>query len=276
MVEDVLTIEIGVGGGVFFSSADAPGGLIDATVGAELGASAGSVRPWVSVHFGVGVTGDLARPILRIAVGLDVAASEEITLGPTIAYGHLFQEDGEGFTDDAIFPSLGVTMTWRSAPTAPAPAPAATPPPAARRITPPPPLPPPEPTEELLSMIDDAAGLRPRELLVPVLFEFDSTELVTCSIPALHALRDHLEERPDIRVLEIEGHADGSGSDAYNDTLSLARAEAIRDWLVARGVAPERLRVAARGERAPVEDEAEAEGRAQNRRVRFLVVSEGE
>jgi outer membrane protein OmpA-like peptidoglycan-associated protein len=123
-------------------------------------------------------------------------------------------------------------------------------------------------------LIDEAAGTRPRELLVPVLFAFDSTEIVPCSLPSLHALREHLAEHPEIRVLEIEGHADGSGTDEYNDALSLRRAEAIGEWLVAHGVEPERLRTAAQGERAPVEANEDDAGREQNRRARFRVISE--
>lgn len=123
-------------------------------------------------------------------------------------------------------------------------------------------------------MIDEAAGLRPRELLVPVLFRFDSTALLACSEASLRSLRDHLNERPSIELLEIEGHADASGTDAYNRDLSRRRAEAIRAWLIAHGVAPERLRVAARGESAPVEANDDEVGRQQNRQARFLVVRE--
>lgn len=123
-------------------------------------------------------------------------------------------------------------------------------------------------------LIDRAAGTRPRELLVPVLFAFDSTEIVPCSLPSLHALREHLAEHPEIRVLEIEGHADGSGTEEYNDALSLHRAEAIRDWLVEHGVDAARLRVAAQGEREPVEGNEDEAGREQNRRARFRILSE--
>lgn len=125
-----------------------------------------------------------------------------------------------------------------------------------------------------MALIDEAVGTRPRELLVPVLFAYDSTDIIPCSLPSLHALREHLEANPSIRVLEIEGHADGAGSDAYNDALSLRRAQAIRAWLVERGIAPERLRVSARGERAPVENNDDDGGREQNRRARFHVILE--
>ena len=275
-VLDVLVLELALSGGAFFSSELGPGALLDLALGAEAGIDAGVARPWLALHLGAGLTGDLFRPVLRITAGVDVRASREIALGPVLGYGHVFQEDGLGFTDDAQFISLGLSLTWRPARAEPPPPPVRPPHRERRPPPPPPPPPPPEPTEELMVLIDEAAGTRPRELLVPVLFAYDSTQIVACTLPSLHALREHLDAHPEIRLLEIEGHADGNGSEAYNDALSLRRAEAIRDWLVARGVAPERLRVAARGERAPVEGNEDDAGREQNRRARFRVLMEGQ
>ncbi len=127
-----------------------------------------------------------------------------------------------------------------------------------------------------MAMVEEAVALPPRELVVPVLFAFDSTELVTCSVASLHALAEHLIAHPEIASLQIEGHADGSGSPAYNQSLSERRAAAVRDWLIQHGVEAERLRVAARGEDAPVETNEAEEGREQNRRVRFRVLLERE
>ncbi len=272
-----IVLEARLSGAAFFSSAGDPGGLVDLSVGAEVGGDVDVARLWGRLHAGAGITGSLVRPVLHLAFGIDVRATDDIALGPFLAYGHLFQDDGEGYSDDAAWVSVGASLTYRP-PTA-APAPVAPPPrprpraPAPPR-TPPPPPPPPVAPDELLDMLDEAAGLEPRELLVPVLFHFDSTALVACSVASLRSLRDHLIEHDEIAVLEIEGHADGSGSDAYNRDLSLRRAEAIRDWLVENGVAPERLRVAARGESAPVEGNEEESGREQNRRARFRVVME--
>lgn len=274
---EFLVLELAAAGGAFFSSSNTPGALVDLTLGAEAGIVAGVARPWVSLHFGAGLTGDLVRPVLRIGVGVDVIVSDEIALGPALGYGHVFQEDGREYTDDAQFLTLSLSLTWR--PPAPSPAAPAPPPPRprprrVRRWPPLPPPPPPTPAADLMVLIDEAAGTRPRELLVPVLFVFDSTEIVPCSLGALHTLREHLEGHPEIRVLEIEGHADGSGTEEYNAALSLRRAEAIRDWLVERGVDVSRLRVAARGEAAPVETNEEDAGREQNRRARFRVIEE--
>lgn len=283
-VHELLVLEARLGGGVFFSSELDPGGLIDLTAGAELGGELGVGRAYLALHFGAGVTGDLVRPVLRASLGLDVHASDEIDLGPVLAYGHLFQEDGLGFTDDAQWVTVGISMTWADVSSEPAPEPSSPPPPP--RPSPPPPsepapdplppapAPPPADDAEILHMIEEAVGIEPRELVVPILFAFDSTEMITCSIASLHSLAEHLAEHPEIELLQIEGHADGTGDSAYNRALSERRAEAVRDWLVEHGVEPERLEVAARGEDVPVEPNEEAAGREQNRRVRFRVLRE--
>lgn len=277
VAHEAAILEGRLGGDAFFSSARDPGGLIDLTLGIELGGDLGVGRAWGSVHGGIGVTGNLVRPVLRIALGLDVNTTDEIAIGPMIAYGHVFEEDGEGFSDDAAFATIGISFTHRARlappPEEPEPAPLRRPPPILPP-TPPPTLPTPVEPQELMEMLDEAVGLEPRELIVNVLFRFDSTELVACSIASLHSLGDHLEQHSEIQLLEIEGHADGSGSDEYNRDLSLRRAQAIREWLIEHGVERERLRVSARGESAPLESNEEGEGRTQNRRARFRVVLE--
>lgn len=72
----------------------------------------------------------------------------------------------------------------------------------------------------------------------------------------------------------IEGHADESGSEADNTALSAARADAVRNRLVAEGVAPERLRVVARGRTERVAECSEPECGAQNRRVVIVPYSQ--
>jgi outer membrane protein OmpA-like peptidoglycan-associated protein len=62
------------------------------------------------------------------------------------------------------------------------------------------------------------------------------------------------------------------GSDAYNQALSLRRAQAVRDYLVKRGVDAARIRVEGKGESMPVASNATDDGRAQNRRVELKVV----
>jgi outer membrane protein OmpA-like peptidoglycan-associated protein len=75
---------------------------------------------------------------------------------------------------------------------------------------------------------------------------------------------------PNMRVT-IVGHTDSTGSDAINNPLSVDRAESVRDYLVARGVAVTRIEVSGRGAREPVADNNTDAGRAQNRRVEIFL-----
>jgi outer membrane protein OmpA-like peptidoglycan-associated protein len=99
-----------------------------------------------------------------------------------------------------------------------------------------------------------------------VLFDFDSARLKHGSAIILGPLLRMLQNEPSLHV-EIEGHTDWVGSDAYNLRLSRRRAEAVVDWLVANGIERERLKAVGRGERAPIASNLTPEGRAQNRRV---------
>ncbi len=72
-------------------------------------------------------------------------------------------------------------------------------------------------------------------------------------------------------TVTIVGHTDSSGSDAINNPLSVNRAASVRDYLVARGVAANRIAIDGRGSREPVADNSTAEGRAKNRRVEIYV-----
>lgn len=76
-------------------------------------------------------------------------------------------------------------------------------------------------------------------------------------------------------VLTVEGHTDDVGSEDSNLALSEARAQAVVDYLVAGGVAAERLAAVGFGESRPIADNGTADGRAQNRRIEF-VVEEGD
>lgn len=73
--------------------------------------------------------------------------------------------------------------------------------------------------------------------------------------------------------LEIQGHTDASGPEAYNDQLGEARAEAVRKYLSQKGVALNRMATISYGEEAPVAPNDSTEGRSQNRRVAIVVLS---
>ena len=73
--------------------------------------------------------------------------------------------------------------------------------------------------------------------------------------------------------LEIQGHTDASGDEAYNERLGQARAEAVRRFLSRDGIALNRMATISYGEAAPVAPNTTPEGRAQNRRVAIVVLS---
>ena len=105
-----------------------------------------------------------------------------------------------------------------------------------------------------------------RALIYGILFDFDQATLRPESQAALARLLAALQANPSMR-LTIEGHTDSDGADDYNLDLSDRRARAVVAWLVASGIAAERLEAAGRGETRPVASNDTADGRALNRRV---------
>jgi OOP family OmpA-OmpF porin len=73
-----------------------------------------------------------------------------------------------------------------------------------------------------------------------------------------------------VRVV-ITGHTDNVGGQKFNQTLSLKRAQAVKNWLVKKGIASNRMRTVGRGENEPVASNKTEEGRLQNRRIEFFV-----
>ena len=75
-----------------------------------------------------------------------------------------------------------------------------------------------------------------------------------------------------LEVVIAVGHTDSIGSDAYNQKLSVRRAEAVKAYLVSKGIAKDRVYTEGKGKKQPVADNKTAEGRAKNRRVEIEVV----
>ncbi len=97
-------------------------------------------------------------------------------------------------------------------------------------------------------------------------FDFDKSVLKAEGKAKLDDLASKLG-LVNVETLIATGHTDSVGSDAYNDALSLRRANAVKAYLVSKGVESERVLVEGKGERQPVATNATKEGRAQNRRV---------
>jgi outer membrane protein OmpA-like peptidoglycan-associated protein len=99
-----------------------------------------------------------------------------------------------------------------------------------------------------------------------VLFDFDRATLRAEADRVLEPLLAMM--RADAAMaIDIEGHTDWMGSDAYNQRLSQRRAQAVVEWLVAHGISRERIGAVGRGESEPVASNATAAGRQRNRRV---------
>jgi outer membrane protein OmpA-like peptidoglycan-associated protein len=103
-----------------------------------------------------------------------------------------------------------------------------------------------------------------------IYFAFNSAALDPASEPALFDMSRLLAKHADW-TLAIEGHTDNVGGDAFNQTLSTQRAEAVRAALVSRyHIAPSRLSSEGFGARRPREPNTTIEGRARNRRVELV------
>ena len=75
-----------------------------------------------------------------------------------------------------------------------------------------------------------------------------------------------------LEVIIAVGHTDSVGADAYNQKLSVKRADAIKAYLTSKGIEKNRVYTEGKGEKQPVADNKTAEGRAKNRRVEIEVV----
>ena len=147
----------------------------------------------------------------------------------------------------------------------PPPAPAPAPAPAARPPPPPPaaaPAPAPAPQPPAATKVTYAAD---------AFFDFDKSALK----PEGKAKLDDLVGKVkgiNLEVIIAVGHTDSIGTDAYNQRLSVRRAEAVKAYLVSKGIEKNRVYTEGKGEKQPVADNKTAEGRAKNRRVEIEVV----
>jgi len=99
-----------------------------------------------------------------------------------------------------------------------------------------------------------------------LLFDTGSSSLAPGAYSRLDQLADTLNRYPDTDVI-VKGHTDGSGSESFNQTLSEQRADAVRRYLIGRGVSPARVSSIGFGKSMPLATNATPEGRQQNRRV---------
>jgi OOP family OmpA-OmpF porin len=133
------------------------------------------------------------------------------------------------------------------------------PPPPPPAVQPPPPPPPPPPAATKVTYAADA------------FFDFDKAVLKPEGKAKLDDLVDKVKGI-NLEVIIAVGHTDSVGTDTYNQKLSVRRAEAVKAYLVSKGIEKNRVYTEGKGEKQPVADNKTAEGRAKNRRVEIEVV----
>ena len=153
---------------------------------------------------------------------------------------------------DAV-PGCDAPLVKPAAPAAVTPAPAVTP--AAPVAQPKPPA----PTSEKVTFAADA------------FFDFDKAVLKPEAKVKLDDMASKLKSI-NLEVVIAVGHTDSVGSDEYNQKLSIRRAEAVKAYLVSKGIEANRVYTEGKGEKQPVADNKTADGRAKNRRVEIEVV----
>lgn len=105
-----------------------------------------------------------------------------------------------------------------------------------------------------------------------ILFGFDSYSLTDASRASLTQLVTVLNKYPDTNV-EVQGHTDNKGTAEYNEKLSNQRAESVASYVKANGIAASRVSTRGFGLTAPKYTNDTEDGRAQNRRVEFLITA---
>jgi OmpA-OmpF porin, OOP family len=198
----------------------------------------------------------------KFGLGLEYKLSEALAMRAEVERYRL--NDAVGNRGDVDLVSLGLTWKFgRPAPKAVVaePRPVVVPqetPMVVTETAPPPPAPP-QPVSEKVSFAADA------------LFDFDKAIVKPEGKLALDDLMAKLQGM-NTEVMIAVGHTDAVGTEAYNQKLSLRRADAVKAYLVSKGLDPARLYTEGKGETQPVADDRSAAGRAKNRHVTIEVV----
>jgi OOP family OmpA-OmpF porin len=125
--------------------------------------------------------------------------------------------------------------------------------------------------DQVRAIFGDALAAEPPRPVTFILYFVEATDQFT---PESQALVDQImvaiASRP-APELTVAGHTDAVGTDQYNDTLSLRRAERVRTLLIARGIAPDSIRAIGRGKREPRVPTPDGVAEPRNRRVEITV-----
>ena len=136
-------------------------------------------------------------------------------------------------------------------------------------IAPPAPPPPQDAPQKQVKIRDNRI-----EIGEKIQFAYNKAEVLQVSFALLDELAKVIQENPHVQKVSIEGHASNEGEEQHNLLLSKARAEAVRVYLVGKGVAAERLSSTGHGESKPLASNDSEEGREKNRRVEFHITKQ--
>ena len=106
-----------------------------------------------------------------------------------------------------------------------------------------------------------------------IYFATGQSDILPQSYNALQQLLQTLHDNPEMRI-ELRGHTDDQGTASFNMKLSEARAAAVANYLIGKGIDAQRLTTLGFGESKPVESNAKPEGRSRNRRVEYRVLAD--
>ena len=129
-------------------------------------------------------------------------------------------------------------------------------------------VPPPEP-----AVLPGKPKIVEKIVLNAIRFDFDSATIKPEFFPVLDEAISIIQKHPEKRVI-VEGHTCWVGTEAYNAGLSLQRAVSVKNYLLGKGIKPDRLMVKGYGEENPIADNTRIEGRRMNRRVEFKVIDD--
>jgi len=196
----------------------------------------------------IALSGALAAPLVGCAT-----ADQKAACSPLASWGAPAFRCG-GSSSSSSTPEVAIK------------APPPPPPPVAEPEPVKPPEPPPEPPP--------TASLKAEkiELSETVQFETESAVLLDRSKTLLDEVAREINDHPEVKRVQIEGHTDAVASKKHNLKLSQDRVASVRAYLLSKGVAAKRLTTKAFGETKPLASNKTEEGRAKNRRVDFRIL----
>ena len=221
----------------------------------------------LTADFGAGLQADYEYAAMRLEIGLRTSLDDQSIVAPNEDY----------FTDGYVKASVLVPLGEKAAP-APAPTPAPAPAPVASCETQD------DDGDGVNNCVDKCPGSQAGQAIGPdgcavpltidlkgVNFDFDKATLRPDAVTILNEAIDILKKYPQLKV-EVAGHTDAVGTDAYNQGLSERRARTVFDYLTSNGIDAARLNgPTGYGEARPIDTNDTAEGRAKNRRTELNV-----